>query len=253
MKFPTNPTSPGNGKAAPLLALVFTMALGATASAATLIDVSTQNGGFNSITGKSNFSTPTNSSNSIPYWGATLVNTSGTAVAAPNNSGAEIGGNVVQEGTAGAFFQGGGASTAFNLATSYTIQAGDQFTLTWWAYKTGANGQQSATLFSQSPATVAASWAYNPTATLATAAGATNPLYALTGTAQANYTQYTLTYTATAADVGNYIGVTIGNSGTDFIAVDNFNLSVVPEPSSLAAIAGLGGLLFIRRNRRAVC
>lgn len=48
------------------------------------------------------------------------------------------------------------------------------------------------------------------------------------------------------ADI-NYTGFAFDNSTTAAVSVDNFRLSVVPEPTSLAALVGLG--MFARRRR----
>lgn len=66
----------------------------------------------------------------------------------------------------------------------------------------------------------------------------------------------TSVYTATAADVGSTLFVSIGiqdntPADTPFARVDNFNLTVIPEPSSLAILSVSGaGLIFLRRRRR---
>lgn len=233
----------------------------ASAQVVTLISPTVQDGGFESITAKSFFGTSNSPSSTIPYWAATLVTTAGASVGAPDNSGAEpaapgtpADNSATHSGAAGSFFQPG-ASTAFNLGTGHTIQLGDVYTVSWFGRLTGVGGQQTLTLFTQSPSTISdpALFTYAPSATVLTAAGATDAAnYGLL--ADRSFKLYTATYTAQPADVGLYMGLTIGNSGTAFIGVDDFTLTVspVPEPSTYAFLgAGLVGLLIVSRTRRA--
>src|SRR5450432_2469227 len=137
---------------AAICAVVLGVSVGNQASAQTiLISPTVNDGGFESITGKTDFTSPTSSANGIPYWGATLLNSAGTAVGAPSDSGAEnsIGSNTIHTGAAGAFWQPVGSSTSFNLETSHIAITGDLFTFTWWAYTTGTGGQEVASLYSQ--------------------------------------------------------------------------------------------------------
>ncbi len=232
-----------------------------TASAQTLnlISPTVNDGGFESITGKSNFVSSTSANANIPYWGATLVNAAGATVVTPPDSGAEMGapsaGNdnrPTHTGNAGAFWQPGGTSTAFNLVTSRAMVAGDVYNLSWFGRFTGNGGAQVASLFSQLASTATgATYTYQPSATLTTL-DTTDPNNFLIGT----FSQYFLTYTATADDAGKFIGLMYGNSGTAYIAADDFVLTVTPaaapEPSTYALLfAGLGGVFVVRRLRRA--
>ena len=219
----------------------------------TLISPTVNDGGFESVTSGTGVAfTPVASATSdVPYWGLAggIITDSGA-----QNQGA--GGNTVQAGVSGSYYKFTD-SPAFNLASTYRINAGDQFTLTWYANSSGATlSSQTVTLFSQSAANSGASYSYNPVRTLTTTAG--NTAYALN---QLAFTQYTLTYTAVAADVGNSIGLTFGNGGSTtapadtantFVTADTFTLSVVPipEPSTYAAVcAGLGALALMRRRQ----
>jgi hypothetical protein len=207
-------------------------------------------GGFESITGKSDFQPTTSSTAAIPYWGS-LTAGSDSDSGAENNGGS----NSVNSGIAGSFYQPGGG--AFNLVTDYTIQAGDQFTLTYYQRNTyspnGNNDPETVTLFSQANP-IAATYSYSPISTLATQNVSLTP----SGASLPAYTQYTLTYTATGADAGKDIGLTIQNNAnpaTDnsYTVADDFNLTVtsVPEPASLSAI-GLASLGLLRRRARLI-
>ena len=238
----------------------------ASAQMMTLISPTVNNGGFETSTGaKPFFSSPAPSSangGTIPFWGATLVNAAGTTVAAPTDSGAENDGGtigntgnnaVANTGTYGAFWQPTGSSTAFNLVTTNPIVAGNVYTLTWYGRTTGTGGAQIVSLFSQLTSTATGgTYTYQPSATLITANGLNNATYALS-TNNGPFAQYTLSYTATAADAGKYIGLTYGSSGTAYIGADDFTLTAaVPEPSTYVLLfAGLGGVLSVRRFRRA--
>lgn len=245
-----------------LFTAVVVAAIGIRADAQTLISPTLNDGGFESITGKSNFTLATSATAAIPYWGATGINSAGTTVGAPNDSGGELDGavlasaannNVNHTGASGGFWQPSTqalASTAFNLVTTNPIAAGNVYTLTWYGRATGNGGAQIVSLFSQLPGTVGATYTYQPSATLITVNGVTNATYALTAT-RGDYQFYSLSYTATAADAGKLIGLTYGSSGTSYIGGDDFTLTVqVPEPGTWALLVLGGGMLALVARRR---
>lgn len=131
-----------------------------------------------------------------------------------------------------AFINGGGS--AYNLS-DYTIQAGDAFSISFYAqcWQWQGVGQWTATLFYDNPANVIGSYV---TPNLA------------------DHTQWTLYSTptpiaATAGSVGGKLGVLMASTGAAISQVDEIVISVVPEPTaiSLVAVAGLGLLASRRR------
>lgn len=132
----------------------------------------------------------------------------------------------------------------YNL-TTYAMQAGDQFTLTWDAKSTNPSytQQQTVTLFGSTDGTYATAYTL-----------VTSPDTALSPSSQSGaYQHFTLTYTATPGDVGNTIGVTFNNTtpGTTayWSSFDNVVLTV-PEPSTYALVlAGMAMLFGVCRFR----
>jgi hypothetical protein len=123
---------------------------------------------------------------------------------------------------------------AYNLS-DYTIQAGDLFAIELFA-KSWNNPSVAAwtiTLFYDNPANVIGSYS-TPS---------------LTGT----WTQYSTPapIVASGASAGGKLGILVVNSGTaNFANVDEIQVNVVPEPTtiSLMAMAGLGMLLRRRQS-----
>lgn len=215
------------------LSAIVLLGLGAAANAAVLIDNSTLNGGFESpdvggADAKQGFDIV---GRDIASWANTTTTYAGGLgatygdVGVDNNAGGAHGGNQF------AFFHGGEGG-AYNL-TSYVIQSGDQFQLTWW----GRADTIAMRLFSSTDGT------YNTAATL---------LEVQQLHSAGSYTQYTLNYSATASDVGKTIGVSIFNPLIGYANVDDVVLSTVPEPSTSAALA-LGAVFFaLGRSRKRV-
>lgn len=239
-------------------AFCFALNQGTSSAQTTLISPTVNDGSFESITVKTLFTATASATTGVPFWGYTGFTTTGVASTA-TDSGADIGGNATQQGTKGGFFKSTD-SIAFNLVTSYTINTGDRFSLTWYAFSSGSVlSSQAVNLFSQTAVNGAGAYSYdaNSLRLVSTTVG-----QAGFGLSQAAFTQYTLTGVATAADAGKIIGFTFGNAGeptnnvnNNFVTADNFVLSVtpVPEPSTYAFLgAGVVGLgLMLRARRRA--
>jgi hypothetical protein len=123
---------------------------------------------------------------------------------------------------------------AYNLGT-YTIQAGDSFTIDFKAGCWWDPALFTATLFYDNPANVIGT--YTTPDTL--------PHW--------SYTEYfnTTPIAATDASVGHQLGILFENTGTGSGngGLTEISISTVPEPAtiSLVAVAGLGMLLRCRR------
>jgi hypothetical protein len=131
-----------------------------------------------------------------------------------------------------AFINGGGS--AYNLS-DYTIQAGDEFSIQFYAqcWQWLGVGQWTATLYYDNPANVIGSYVTPNLAdhTLWTLYSAPTPIV------------------ATAGSVGGKLGILMASTGAAIAQVDEIVISVVPEPTtiSLVAVAGLG--LLVNRRR----
>jgi hypothetical protein len=124
-----------------------------------------------------------------------------------------------------------------NQVTGHHMFSGQEFTLSWDAVNVAGETAQSVYLFSVTDALEE----FNIVSISMTPITTTQ-------------TRYTLNYSATIADAGRLIGVGFGPGFTPGgrVAYDNFELTVVPEPASLAllGLAGLGLILGCRRARR---
>ena len=161
--------------------------------------------------------------------------------------------SIAENGSVGAFEEptttSANGGSIFNLVTSRPIAVGDTYTLTFYGRdtQTTASSNLLASFFYQTPPAAGASYAYAGLGAL----GA--PMtFALPGNGAA-FTQFTMSYTVTAADgaAGDDIGISLTNTGASFNGLDNFVLTVVPEPSTYAMLAagGLGGMMMFRRRR----
>jgi len=179
---------------------------------------------------------PTPGSIDVPGWtnidGAAIYTSSGVGDSNPLT---------VHSGSWAAFFNSNDPG-AYQL-TPYVVQAGDQFTLTWWAVSNGF-GSQTVSLFTTPDVFVNANTAatYGDSSTFTTS----------------TYTQYSLLYTATGADAGKFLGVAMVNqaflgSPGGWNNADDFALNVtpgaaVPEPGTWALLLmACGGFWGVRR------
>jgi hypothetical protein len=127
-----------------------------------------------------------------------------------------------------------GGEAAYNMS-DYTIQAGDAFSISfyaqWWQW-TGSEGRWTATLFYDDPANAIGSY----TTPDLTEHG--------TWTAYSNPTPIV----ATVGSVGGKLGLLMASTGSGIAQVDEITVAI-PEPAtiSLMAVAGLGMLLRRRR------
>ena len=145
-------------------------------------------------------------------------------------------------------------SGIYNLvpSASYTMTAGDQYTLTMYAAISSTSGtagpdQLTLDLFSSHDGT------YNASYDVATSVNSMP-----TSLGKYVWQEYTLTYTAFPTDDGNQIGVYVANTFADathnhYMDIDDFTLTVTPapEPSTYAMFfTGVLGLWGMRRFRR---
>ncbi|RYD66493.1 MAG: PEP-CTERM sorting domain-containing protein [Verrucomicrobiaceae bacterium] len=206
------------------------IALASASHAAVLIDEVTRNGSFESPNvgagdAKNGFDMP---GKDLDNWFNTTTTWAGATGATYGDVGVDFNAGGSHSGSQFAFFHGGDGG-AYNL-TTYEIQAGDQFTLTWW----GRADTLGVRLFSSTDLT------YNTAATLAEISQAQ----------PGGYAQYSLTYNAAPADVGKTIGVSIFNPLAGYANVDDVELSVIPEPASSAVFALGSAAFLLRRSRR---
>lgn len=202
--------------------------IAAPASAAILIDATTNNGSFELTGGVSGTQKATHwdtdSDGDIDNW---------TYLSGPaGDSGTDVSA-AATEGTRVGFLQGGNA--AYNL-TSYLVQEGDVFTYSWdWA------------LQGRGPAVAGLAYNDSGVITAIPASDTTNPDNLMP------HLGLGATYAVLAGNpaIGKAIALTItAPSGSNYPEVDNFALSVVsvPEPAALALLAlSVVGLAVTRR------
>ncbi|RYD23921.1 MAG: PEP-CTERM sorting domain-containing protein [Verrucomicrobiaceae bacterium] len=208
------------------------LAIASTSHAAVLIDSTTRNGGFESPNvgaGDAKNGFDMGGGKDLDFWFNTTTTWAGAGGATYGDVGVDFNAGGAHSGSQFAFFHGGEGG-AYNL-TTYAIQAGDQFTLTWW----GRADTLGVRLFSSTDLT------YGTAVTLAEISQAQ----------PGGYAQYSLSYTAVGADVGKTIGVSIFNPVTGYANVDDVELNVtsIPEPSASAALL-LGSAVFMMRRSR---
>jgi len=125
---------------------------------------------------------------------------------------------------------GTGDDGVFQL-TSYTIAEGEAYTLTFWVNDTwkASTGDHTATLYYDDPVNVIGSYTFGSTT---------------------SWVEHSFSATATAIAAGQNLGILFEGGGTAYPLIDDVSLSVVPEPSSFALIAGFLGLSWVMLRRR---
>jgi hypothetical protein len=130
--------------------------------------------------------------------------------------------------------------------TSYTVQAGDEFTVGFWAKTWGTDATKyptlSAILFYGSDPKASAIGTF------------TSPTLVTGGWGKGTYYYYEGTITATPESVGQVLGIRLDSNDDKpdaFANVDDISINVVnvPEPATIWLIGAFGvGMLFLRRR-----
>ena len=127
--------------------------------------------------------------------------------------------------------------SAYNLS-SYTIQAGDVFNVSWYSQHWNWEGPAAwtATLFYDDPANVIGSFTQSPLP---------------------NHTEWALftspSIAATPASVGGTLGILLSNTGAagTHAQVDEIVVNLVPEPATIGMVGVCGAFLVTLRRRAA--
>jgi hypothetical protein len=124
---------------------------------------------------------------------------------------------------------GGGASNM----SSYTIQAGDQFTASFISWHWWDQGQMTVSLFYNDPANVIGSFVVNTTAWSPT-----------------TYNNEASPIAATPLSVGGTLGILCQSTGAGNAMLDEVVVNVVPEPATLTMLVLAGAFGFVYRRIR---
>jgi len=230
-----------------LLAAAGTAALSTTAQAATiLINATTNNGSFELDAAGQPLTAP--AKNDSQFWiNGTTSSVLGT-VGTFDQINASDGAAVVSDGSFSAAIgtSSGGTRNGIIGNTGHVVQSGETFNFSfdWFA----ANNNWSTTdeieyfLFTTDDNTVSGTATTILSGTVSGVAGPDSAKQTVSLTDAG---------TVTAANVGQNLWVVFNHNASDssFARVDNVQLSVVPEPASVA-LMGLGGLLMLGRGRR---
>ena len=122
---------------------------------------------------------------------------------------------------------------AYTMST-YTIQSGDVYTISYYAmqWQWTGSGEWTATLFYDNPANVIGSYVQGGLPDN----GTWLPFSDATGIA------------ATPASVGGTLGILMTSTGTGIAQIDELTVDVVPEPATMLLL-GLGSLALLRRRK----
>lgn len=137
---------------------------------------------------------------------------------------------------------GSGGDSAMNIST-YVIQSGDQFDLSFYA-KAWSLAAQGWGVDGPGELTMTLFYGSDP----ANVIGSVNTGVMVNSNDPADYSLYQGTIPATVASEGQTLGVLATGAGY-FVNFDEVSIDVIPEPATIGLIGAFGaGLLFVRRR-----